>query len=407
MEEWAFLEEFFNPDDTSERIIHMLEYADRVSPSYSYYIRNPKSDPGMTKIAYEDIKRRREESMRKADEEKEKEKKKYEKSTEHEAEEHPNTEFSWELGPWEIHTFPLFKRYMTPKAKKLKIGVEWVNDEPVYKASFIVEDIGVDTGMASSIQTGFNEFEAGVVKYKPGFIVMLGKNVVDSVDCNTFITKDTKAGKTIEAKLTQKFNDGKTYACVPFFRRYIGETSTSKVYYENGKAFSSVNPSIAITKFKVTSAWYDENAKPEERYCCNIKVFVNVNGLSLIDEWGLVDNFDTNEKTKYHTNEQAASLNTSGKKSGEANFSLTFTLKSYASAISVSLQPYVVLSGQKNKKLYHEWGTGFDMNNYMQSGSSTSTSSTNEYTLTLESVELIPEEDPIDLDDSEEDFSNE
>lgn len=323
-----------------------------------------------------------------------KKKDKIEEDPDHVMHEHNKDEpFEWEIGPWWPGSFFESTWYSSPRYinGSLKVQTKW--DKSTNKVSFIPE-FQLETPGFGSLTGDYDVY----------FEIRAGDTPVyyERADYPKKVTKDTPKGTRFVGQEIFNLHEDQPYTCFPVF---VGSTK----HYERHKLFSATTPALAIVSQEpeVVSHEYKDG-----KFKCTFKIIVDAVGVSYIQDLGFIDKNDNTDKNKHYARFSDV-ISSNEDHSGSATYEFTITLTTTDIIANLSLQPFVDLIGAPNQsggnqsvdsdytRTYNIWNRTIDFSQWYN-GSSAGNSSANEYTLTLDSIELLPEEDATDGEDSDE-----
>ncbi len=272
---------------------------------------------------------------------------------------------------------PIWQTYFFPKMndKSFRVGRKWNDDKSklIFTAEYILDDPG---------------YMSKFIDYYPGFLVKLGNEAIMYYPCDIDkpINWDTPKGTRIKAELTG-LSENHSYSCIPC---YASSRDGKYTVFNKGISFSSTTPSISLIGLQENGATASQGENSYV-YTCHFTTTTHVVGSRNIREWGLIDNNDKNDKTKYHKSKDAGELN-------PGFYTHNWRVKSSKPKIKISLTPYLIAKDETltDAKYYSTWEETLDFTNLVVGESLANTYSgdfaTDDFVLELESVTFTPDE---------------
>lgn len=314
--------------------------------------------------------------------------------------ENANNVFEYELGP--IPLVQLYKEshYCYPRYidGSFKIGAK---DPFHFTPEFKLDNPGMRSYVLGT-------------SYYVDFAIYNGSEYVNKAELDSPVKKiemNTPKGTLYKGVMSWFYlDDNVSYTCFPRYK--IGNE------YVLGRSipFSAIPPAVAITSRypEVTDAYY---LKDVPEYQCKFTIEVGTDGIQYIKKIGIIDDNDLSNKKYHFDNDAISSLITGDKRAGKGRYKFLFSIKSTSTIAEVSLSPFIIPSDaqlesdrptedelNKYATVFSQWKAKIDFLDYINENMSTSlpSSSSNNYSLTLESVEFIPNDDEM-TEENEED----
>ncbi len=236
-------------------------------------------------------------------------------------------DFELRLGPFypNLLKWTIFERYIFPKMKEgsFKVGQKRTSayDPILFTGEWTLQNPGLFTFIKNvypcfTIKSGDDEL-----------FVLFPENEEDAK-----ITGTTPSGKRYTVEIPSLLED-ETYTCIPGYALSYGGRP---VMWDKGLAFSTTTPTIAITKFAVTSKEIKkikEVLKERDNYVFKFLTYTSVTGEANIKEWGILDEIDSNPATRMHPSNEAALRG--------GSYIHYWTVNSPWSTFNIELRPYI------------------------------------------------------------------
>ena len=283
------------------------------------------------------------------------------------------------FGPWKIYSlcFDIISKSIWPKMKdtSFRVGRKYNNNQTglIFMPEYALED----PGLLSEWKT-----------FYPGFVIKQGSTNLGFYPCDNgqVIDSDTERGDRFTATITG-LQENVSYTCIP---AYASIGNGKPTVFNKGISFSTVTPCVSIMDLEVTSVSVEleENSSVPKAYIGYFNTVSNVKGSRNIREWGIRDDKDTNEKTKFHKDKSATAGIEYGEQKGQENYMRSgyythhWKVKSKKGKVNISLTPYAIAKddyvsgntsgGPDYRKYFSTWEQKLNLLDYFQTNSSSS-----------------------------------